>query len=346
MNLCISHYVMAWAVDTIGFTLSLKANRVKCTRYIGVEINPTSRIICDNANPTDGLFPGVDHSWSIDVFKITEEMIRDLSRNAIKSFAAGPPCEDMSKLRLLPGYRKIKGEPRPGLKGKQGQVFVQTLQVFTWVLKYHPNCEHLIENLDFSNMDDWQVMCAVMGQPYAIDSADFSYTRRVRAWWTNIDLPSPDELNAQYSQQLDPDACMDPGHTVERYDVDGKETVRTIVEPWRGDPHNPKANTSVPVAVFDEAHPQPQDLHINEAERLMGMEADVTVGSGATVKDRLEAIRVAWNLVISTMIVSLRASSRTFCTTSGISVDLSIASSIASELTFCSFSSQTVTSTS
>ena len=179
--------------DGMGcYALSLKANRVKCTRYIGVEINPTSRIICDNANPADDLFPGVDHSWSTDVFKITEEMIRDLGHNAIKSFAAGPPCEDMSKLRLLPGYRKIKGEPRPGLKGKKGQVFVQTLQVFTWVLKYNPNCEHLIENLDFSDMDDWQVVCAVMGQPYVIDSADFSYTRRVRAWWTNIDLPSPD----------------------------------------------------------------------------------------------------------------------------------------------------------
>jgi site-specific DNA-cytosine methylase len=168
-----------------GYALSLKANQIKATHYYASELDATARIICDNANPADATFPGVDHSTlPCDVNDITEDTIRALGFNVIKSFVAGPPCQDMSKLRLLPGYRKKKGQnTQPGLKGKHGQVFIQVLQIFAWVMKYNPDLRFwVLENLDFSDLtEDWEVICSALGDPYVLDSADFSCQRRVRA---------------------------------------------------------------------------------------------------------------------------------------------------------------------
>ena len=99
------------------------------TRFIGVENNPVARTVCDNLNPSESShFGGVNHSWHTDVFSITESDIVGLGPGAIAHLAMAPPCEDMSLLRLLPSRVKMKGKMkgnvRPGLKGKKGQVFV------------------------------------------------------------------------------------------------------------------------------------------------------------------------------------------------------------------------------
>jgi hypothetical protein len=99
-----------------------------------------------------------------------------------------------------------------------------------------------------------------------------------------------DELIAEHGKQCDPDECMNPGRTVERYQVDGKTCIRTIGASWQGEPDKPTANTSVPVRVFDSAFRQPQDLHVNEAELFFGLKKDATAGSGVSAKERLRAI--------------------------------------------------------
>lgn len=310
--------------DGMGsLALSLKAVNANCTRYISIENNATKRVVCDNANPSDASFPGADHSWQSDIYNVTEEKIAALGYNAVKFFGSGPPCEDGSKLRLLPGYRKIKGSnPRPGFDGKKGKVFVQVLQVLAWILKYNPDCEYLIENVDFSDLPDYQLVCDILGEPLRIDSADHSYTRRVRLWWTNIPVPDDyAELTEGFSPLRDYDSCMDPGRTVHPYEVAGKTTVRTIGKSWRGDPHNPIADTSVPVLVTDEQFEKPQHLRPSEAEKLMGMPSGTTAGSGVTAKDRLFAIGDAWDLNVSTMIVRFSKLANTSLNVASCTVD-------------------------
>ena len=161
----------------------------------------------------------------------------------------GPPCEDMSRLRLLPPrgrHDKVGPDARPGLNGPKGQIFRQCTKIMKWILKYNPKCKFLFENVDFSDMEDhWNEINAELGvEPIIIDSANFSYTRRTRAFWTNIALP---EDFAATPHPLDCDTCLDPGRSIIR---DPGQPARTIGKSWRGDP--PVAYTRMPVLIRDE----------------------------------------------------------------------------------------------
>ena len=48
------------------------------------------------------------------------------------------------------------------------------------------------------------------------------------------------------------------GRILEPYFVEGKTTVRTIGASWTGDDNHPKADTAVPVRVYDQRYEQPQ----------------------------------------------------------------------------------------
>ena len=95
---------------------------------------------------------------------------------------------------------------------------------------------------------------------------------------------------------------MDPSRTVEPYHVDGKIKVRTIGTSWRGDPHNPEANTAVPVIVHDEEFQKAQQLRPSEAERLMGLPLNCNSGCGVTAEDRLRAVGDGWDLNVTSML--------------------------------------------
>lgn len=132
--------------------------------------------------------------------------------------------------------------------------------------------------------------CVDLLATIVIDAADVPYTRRVRAYWTNFDLPSSlDELFDGRSP-LNGNGCMDAGRTLEPYTGEGKTIVRTIGKSWRDDPVSPEANTSLPVVVHDVDCERSQHLRAHEAERLMGLPVDCTAGAGASAKDRLRAI--------------------------------------------------------
>jgi len=85
----------------------------------------------------------VDYTWFKDVTKITEKDIEALGPDYFDLVMWGSPCEDFSKLRLLPNRpgqksrRRKKGvDPRPGLMCKHGRLLLVCCQVFKWVLKY------------------------------------------------------------------------------------------------------------------------------------------------------------------------------------------------------------------
>jgi hypothetical protein len=279
--------------------LIAKSISVRPTRYIGVEINPTARGVADNVHPDGGMFT-VDHGWHNDINHISEQDVLGLGRNAISMVGFGSPCEDFSLLRLLPPRHKgdkllqSRGESRPGLKGKKGRLLKECIRVAKLVLKYNPNCKYFGENIDFSDMaDDWNEVCADLGTPLIVDSANFSNTRRTRAYWTNLEGL---EGMFEVATPLDGDECMDPGRTLIRQQSGGQRYVRTIGKSWKGDPTNPVADTRLPVLVKDINEQKLQHLRPHEAEQLMGMPRDCTAGNGATAKERLMAVGNGWDL--------------------------------------------------
>jgi hypothetical protein len=52
--------------------MALQDVRADITRYIGVELDPTAKLIAHNTNPETCEFLGVDHSWHSDVTSISE----------------------------------------------------------------------------------------------------------------------------------------------------------------------------------------------------------------------------------------------------------------------------------
>lgn len=90
----------------------------------------------------------------------------------------------------------------------------------------NPECEFFCENVDFSDMpDDWNEVCSVLGTPYIVTADICSFTRRRRAYWTNIPLPGDWDSNWTPG---DPDTCMDGGRTIIKYTAYGNECVYPI----------------------------------------------------------------------------------------------------------------------
>ena len=278
------------------------------TRYIGVEINGVARAVCDNLNPAhQSSFNGVDHSFASDVFKITEEKVKGLGPSAIKQMIIAAPCEDMSLLRTLPRTdgKPIGDNPRPGLSGKTGKVFLQCLQVLAWVLKYNPECEVFVEFVVFDDLpEDWATVCKTLGNPVVLDAADFSASRRVRAYWM-LNMSLPDDFSAMTAGfgPIDANAFAQPGRTFEPYMVDGKKTIRTVGGSYEGNPQTPTARTSLPILLHDVSHQHMQHVRVQEAEPILGVPVDATAGGGVTPKDRLRCLGRGWDLRVTLMLL-------------------------------------------
>ena len=279
----------------------LRKCNIAVNRYIAVEIDDEVKRICQTANPKTVDFPGVDHSWCSDVWKITESHIAKLDNLTL--LVGSPECKDMSKLRLLPdgpGYKTKRTpgqDPRPGLSGPSGRTFRQMLSIVKWATKHHPSVKYFIECVEFSDMPkDWAEVCEVLGTPYIVNAEDHSYTARNRAYWTNFSLPPNFK---QHSGPKNPDECCDPGRAIIRYKACGRLRVHPIGHSWKGDPDTPEANTRKPVTVRDEMYDTPQQLRPAEAERLMGMPEGCTAGPGITNIMRLKAIGNAWDLNVT-----------------------------------------------
>jgi hypothetical protein len=102
---------------------------------------------------------------------------------------------------------------------------------------------------------------------------------------------------------LEPDDCMDPRRTIQKYTAYDKLKVYPIGKSWKGDPQNPVAATSRPVLVNDELKDTPQHLRVHEAEKLMGIEPGRTAGQGVTPRQRLKGIGNGWDLNVVLMLL-------------------------------------------
>ena len=284
----------------------LRACSTVIDRFISVENNEVKQLIANNMNPAGDMFPGIDHSWHYDVMMITEQDIIDLGPGNIRILMFGPPCKDMSKLRLLPdrrGYRP-KVDPRLGLAGPTGRLFRQCIWIWSVVLKHNPECERFGENVCFRDMHEhWNEVCRALGQPAQIISHDYnSYTKRNRSYWHNFDALRAEGLPPK--SYRDPNECMEPGRTLETYTAYGRSCVRPIGASWEGPPESPYAATQKPVKVRDVKFKELQDLYPVEAERLMGLVPNSTSGNGVTAEQRLTGIGDGWDVNITAMLLS------------------------------------------
>ena len=244
------------------------------------------------------------------IFEIKEEDIQSFPKNSIRLFGAGPECNDVSKLRLLPdrpGYNGPKREPgtypSQGLAGNHGKTFRQVIKLWGWILKHHPECKFLIANVDFRDMEaDWDEVCDVLGQPKIAISQDHSYTKRCRAWWTNIELPE-DWKDGFPPVPLEPDDCMRPGRKLTKYSTMGNPCVRPLGTSWEGDSDHPGAAARRPQMAKDDLFSDPQQLHPEEAEALMCMKPGTTAGPDITNKMRMKCIGGGWDIDISKLVL-------------------------------------------
>jgi site-specific DNA-cytosine methylase len=272
-------------------------------KHITVEISSAAHKVALAANPASPVYPGLSTELGSDVLLITQDDINKLGE--VKLISMGCPCEDMSLMRLLPvrnAYDKswAKGEnPRPGLSGPKGNIFRVCLKILKWVKLNSPNLIFFVENVTFADLtEDWKEISDALGNPHVVDAQDFSCTRRRRAYWTNIVLP-PDF--ASVPRPLDPDVCMDPGRTLQRFELKGVKYVRTIGKSWKGNPDSPTANTNAPVMVKDMQHSELQHLRPAEAERLVGMPPGCTDGPGISARQRLTCIGNGWDINVVCM---------------------------------------------
>ena len=101
----------------------------KFTGNLLVQNEEIRRTICDNLNPPE-LMPdgGVNYTWHTDVHDITREDIKKLGPGSIGRLDVSAPCKDFTLSRLLPSkYGGKLKNPRPGLQGRHGNIFLSCL---------------------------------------------------------------------------------------------------------------------------------------------------------------------------------------------------------------------------
>ena len=293
-------------MNCLALALKKRGQGKKISRYISVENNDRARMVAEVANPKTADFCGIDHDWCNDVWLIQEAHIAALGYNRIAMVGCGPNCQDFSRMRFLPdrqGNLPKKGkDPRPGLNGPKGKIFRKCIQIWRWIMKYNPNCKYLFENVVFDDMPDWHTVNRWLGEPLVIQARYYSFTSRMRAWWTNIPLPY-----GEFPKQKlkDPNKCMDSGRTLVMTwsEHSGYSSPGTIGAKWIGSPNHPKADTNRPVLVYDVKHKTKQHLLSHEIELLMGHEKDVTKHPSVSNTDRNQCLGNGWDMNVIDMIL-------------------------------------------
>ena len=269
--------------DGIGCVAqSLQQVGIPVDRYEAVDNDSdgmgATRIAAYLNPPTPG-FAGISRTLPSDVDKITEQHIIDLG--PLHLVVGGSPCKDLSKARILPDRQGRRGTPGPGFGGPTGRLFRVKMRIFDWVRKHNKGCRFLAENSWFDHLpEDWEEACRGLGQPTLVDALKMSCTRRTRAYWTNIDLPSGWDDGATQEER-------DPT----RYIASGWAPVgeRTITAAWKGESDAPYQDTTRPYLVVN-GDGVTRYLDPEEAEGLMGLPVGGTAALGCTDQQRLHGI--------------------------------------------------------
>ena len=153
--------------------ISLKELGINVDKYFASEIDKNA-IAATQLN-----FPNTIQLG--DVLKIDEVILSTLPKIDLVCF--GSPCRSLSKQTIAhDGYHD-------GLKGVSG-LFYQCADILAWIKKYNnPKVIFFVENVDSDKKKDLEVISNTLGvNPILLDSAHFSAQRRVRNYWTNINV--------------------------------------------------------------------------------------------------------------------------------------------------------------
>lgn len=135
--------------------------------------------------------------------------VRKLDKAALESFVAkhgrtlpwlvagGSPCQDLSVRR---------GNNRKGLLGKKSKLFFEFARVVSMLMSLGVTVAFLLENVASMSDDQRDAITACLGvEPIEIDAARVSACHRVRYYWTNLPVSSPEP------RDVDIDALLDDG---------------------------------------------------------------------------------------------------------------------------------------
>ena len=121
-------------------------------------------------------------------------------------------------------------------------------------MHYNPDMMLIVESVAFADRKkDWKEVCIATGVESAIImSSDVSHTRRLRARWTNIELPKEYTELTKGQSRRGPNTCMNQGRKLVTFEMEGHQTVRPIGASRNGDPGKHTANTGRPIEVIEE----------------------------------------------------------------------------------------------
>ena len=155
------------------------------------------------------------------------------------------------------------------------------MKIIGWVLKHNPDCKYLAENSWFDHLpENWEEARAALGEPHRVDALSVSCTRRTRAFWTNMRLPT-DWLGDTPPAERDPLLHIRAGwRPVGEY---------TITASWKGGAYEPYQDTTRPYLVVNGDGVQ-RFLDPDEAEGLMGIPVGGTAAPGMSPQQRLHGI--------------------------------------------------------
>src|SRR5690554_5919044 len=105
-------------------------------------------------------------------------------RTKIDLLIGGSPCQDFSTARAMGEH----GTTPKGLDGEKSNLFYEYLRILNEIREDNPNLKWLLENVRMrkDRKEELDKYLGVVG--VFIDSADFSFQKRARYYWTNLSI--------------------------------------------------------------------------------------------------------------------------------------------------------------
>lgn len=148
------------AVERAGFKLNT---------YYASEVND------DSITVTQHNYPNTIQIG--DVTLIDEERLKQLPK--IDLLLAGSPCQDLS----------LAKSDRKNLEGDRSRLFFDFVRILKWIKEYNnPDVKFILENVKMNQESQDLISQKVGVEPIKIDSVLVAAQRRLRLYWTNIEI--------------------------------------------------------------------------------------------------------------------------------------------------------------
>ena len=261
--------------------------------WVGVEIDEKAREMALYMASKDDKPSPIYAAY--DIYDLTEDKIKKwFAPGSIVAIIATCPCQDFSKLRLLP---REDGKPpvRPGLSGVEGKKTLQLINIHNWVNVEH-SPQYIYENVDWRDHKDFEFVKKKLGKYELINSINHGFLHRLRTYFKKAEVSS--KIREKYPS-LNPYAneVMDVGRSI---NVEGGDPTLTASYKWKTKsrlayeyktevvkPQHYVAWSERPLRVNDALAKRTETVRVHEAERLMGLKVGSTAAPGFNDVQRL-----------------------------------------------------------